>query len=160
MKPRTCISALVGLCALLAGCQKRTSYIDDPRRTPLTNAIASRDLIRVQSLIAQRADVNAEDALGEVPMQVAAQSKTPAIVVALLKAGANVNGQGRWGPSPLQMSVEMSEGNAEIAKQLIEAGADVRAESGGYSVLNIAAQDASDVELNDYRLKAGRLGCD
>ena len=141
------IPALTVLCTLLVGCEKTGSYTDDARRTSLTNAIAGRNLSRVQVLIRQHVDVNAEDSLGQVPMQVAAQSKTPAIVAALLGAGANVNGQGHWGPSPLQMSVGMSEGNAEVAKQLIEAGADVHAESGGYSVLNIAAQDASDVEL-------------
>jgi ankyrin repeat protein len=107
----------------------------------------ARDLRQVRTLIASHVDVNAEDSLGEVPMQCAAQSKTPEIVTELLRAGANVNGKGHWGPSPLQMAVEMSSGDAVIAKQLIKAGADVKAVDDGYSVLNIAAQDATSEEV-------------
>lgn len=143
------LCVLIAFCIVVAGCDARTKYRykSDPKRTPLTNAIMARDLRQVRALIASHVDVNAEDSLGEVPMQCAAQSKTPEIVAELLRAGANVNGKGHWGPSPLQMAVEMTSGDAVIAKQLIEAGADVKAVDGGYSVLNIAAQDATSEEV-------------
>ena len=94
-------------------------------------------------LISTHADVNEEDLKGAIPLQYASQSGRPEIVALLLGAGADVNRKSHWGSSPLELAVEMSSGNVEIAKLLIAAGANVNAESGGYSVLNIAAQDSS-----------------
>src|ERR1035441_6580146 len=103
MKVSLLLPSLIVFSALATSCNEaqRLRYKDDPRRTPLTNAISGRDLGRVQALIAQHADLNEEDSLGEVQMQFAAQSQTPAIVAPLISAGANVNGKGLWGPSPL-----------------------------------------------------------
>lgn len=142
---RLCI--LVTLCFIAAGCDAKRKYKPDPKRTALTNAIVAGDLRRVKALIASHVDLNAEGSLGEVPMQCAAQSKNPEMVAELLRVGAKVNGKGHWGPSPLQMAVEMSSGDPKIAKLLVAAGADVKSVDGGYSVLNIAAQDATADEV-------------
>ena len=54
----------------------------------------------------------------------------------LIKAGANVNAENKWGETPLIVAAR--HGHIEIVKLLIEAGADLETNDDGYTPLDFA----------------------
>ena len=85
--------------------------------------------------------VNARDKYGKTPLHRAAQhSKTPAVVIALLKAGARINVRNTHGRTPLHLAASAS-AIVIIIKTFLKAGANVNARNeDGWTPLHNAAQ--------------------
>jgi ankyrin repeat protein len=105
--------------------------------------------MRVEALVAADEDVNERRGNEQTPLFWA---MTAPVARALIKAGARVNVGPRDGATPLHYAA--GEGNAEVVKALIEAGADVTASS---AVLGGATpiQSACDLECVRLLLAAG-----
>lgn len=61
----------------------------DQRDSALRDAIGHRDVVRVQALLDDSADLTTIDDEGKTPLMVAAKTGAPEIVELLLKAGAD-----------------------------------------------------------------------
>ena len=83
----------------------------------------------VSRCLSAGADVNArdEERWGRTPLHTAAwYNKTPAVITALVNAGADVNARAEWGHTPLHKAATFNETLAVITT-LVKAGADVTA---------------------------------
>ena len=89
----------------------------------------------VHSCIDAGAGVDLRDAAPSTPLHRAVRhSVNPAVIVALIEAGADVNGRedhDDYGATPLHRAVEYN-GNLAVIETLLTAGADVGARDGGY----------------------------
>ena len=92
---------------------------------PIVDAAKANSLAAVQSLIKQKADVNAAEPDGTTALQWAARADNIDMARALLKAGADVKKANRYGITALQLAAV--NGSGSMVKLLIEAGADVNA---------------------------------
>lgn len=92
---------------------------------PIVDAAKAGNLAAVQSLIKQRADVDAAEADGTTALHWAARADNVAMARALLKAGADAKNANRYGITALQLAAV--NGSATMVQLLIEAGADVNA---------------------------------
>lgn len=103
--------------------------LDANGSTPLHTAASFGTPANIQALLAAGADLEANDNFsGETPLHQAAQSyldEAPAVIIALLNAGADVMAQMKYGSTPLHKAA--SGGTPEIIKALIAAGADIMA---------------------------------
>ena len=95
--------------------------------TALTEAASSRDIDLVGRLIAEGADVNAQDNYGWTALMYAAGEGYADLVRLLLAARANVNAQTNNDWTALMDAAR--EGHAEIVRLLLAAGADVNAQN-------------------------------
>lgn len=97
---------------------------------------------RIEKLVREGVAVNQQNKDGETPLHVAVSNgkKTPKVVVALLKAGANINAQDGLGSTPLLYSMHR-DGSIEYAKILLDNGADVKlARNDGTTALHWAVE--------------------
>jgi ankyrin repeat protein len=92
---------------------------------PIVDAAKAGNLAAVQSLIRQRADVNAAEADGTTALHWASRADNVAMARALLKAGADAKNANRYGITALQLAAV--NGSATMVQLLIDAGADVNA---------------------------------
>lgn len=96
--------------------------------TPTEKHILSRRLWgaktsqEVESLVAQRADVNSDDKEGDTALHYAAFAGNSAVVAELLKRGARVNVYSDEHGTALMVAA--TQGHWNIAKELVVAGAD------------------------------------
>lgn len=104
----------------------------------LIEAVLMENISAVKACLASGADINASTD-GFTPLQVAAANGLLEVVEYLISKGANVNGRGEGGLTPLHM-VAYSEpylatsfAHREIAELLISKGADVNAKCKGNS---------------------------
>src|SRR3989442_2446634 len=67
----------------------------------LLQATEAGDVLHMEALLAQGAEVNARNAHGWTPLHVAAAGGDPAVVALLLKHGADVHTQSHIGTTPL-----------------------------------------------------------
>jgi ankyrin repeat protein len=105
----------------------------------LVTAVKSRDAGAVQTVLAQKPDVNAGEADGTTALHWAVHENASAIVDLLLKSGANPNARNRYGVAPLHLAA--ANAGAEIVERLLQAGADVSlAQAGGETALMTAAR--------------------
>jgi uncharacterized protein len=120
----------------------------------LTDALKSRDVAQVRSLLAAGADVN-EKVRGDYPINVAALFGPAEMVSLLLDAGANLEEQGRDGLHPLHNAV--AGGRAEIVALLIGKGAAVnsRDKQGRTPLLSFAASAGSAMDIPKLLLAGG-----
>ena len=120
----------------------------------LTEALKSRDVARVRSLLAAGADVN-EKVRGDYPLNIAAAFGPAEMVTILLEAGADIEQPGRDGLHPLHNAVIF--GGKEIVALLIQKGAKVDAKDkrGRTPLLSFAATAGSDIEIARMLLAAG-----
>jgi serine/threonine-protein phosphatase 6 regulatory ankyrin repeat subunit B len=136
--------------SVLAGCHPNTSarYIDKPDLTPLMNAAAQRDLLRLQRLISAGANVNERTKDGVTALYEAIERQTPGpdnlpIVDALLKAGANPN-EIEGGMDTLTVSLTRDFASPSVTLVLLRSGARIRGDCGSDdSLLSLATQDSS-----------------
>jgi ankyrin repeat protein len=122
--------------------------------TPLSLACTNGSAAMVERLLAAGADPNRGQATGETPLMTAARTGNVAAVKALLARGADVDARENVaGQTALMWSV--SERHPEVARLLIEEGANVHARSkGGFTPLLFAAREG-DVESARLLIAAG-----
>jgi ankyrin repeat protein len=93
----------------------------------LMDAVRLSDRAAVQSLLQQKADVNATEPDGMTALHWAAQQGDSETAELLIQAGAKVNATTRYGVSPLALAADT--GNPVLIEALVKAGADVNATS-------------------------------
>ncbi len=108
---------------------------------PLVEAIKAGDTVAARALIAQGRAVTAEPD-GTTALHHAAHLNQPAIVEALLAAGADAKTTNRYGVTPLSLAVE--NGSVPVVRALLDAGADANAAlPGNETVLMTAARSGN-----------------
>ncbi len=111
---------------------------DDDDETPLHNIKESTTIVGL--LLREGVDVNAQDKYGNTPLHNAVSRENPDVVFVLIHSGANVNVRGILGETPLHKAVFGIDQSPEIAKLLIDNGADTYvANDAGHPPLKIAA---------------------
>ncbi len=141
-------SALVLLLALL-GCAPR---VLQPVDQELLQAATVGDAARVDAALAQGATPNADGPKGWTPLMLAARSGNVAAVSALLQRGADANARNSLGETALMVCT------ASIVQPLVNAGADVNAQSVGNDAQGYgptALMLTSDVEKTRALLDSG-----
>jgi hypothetical protein len=114
---------------------------DAEGRSPLINAIMGKDVIKVNQLIADGADVNENVAWFTVLIYAFLLNNTDAIK-ALVVAGANVNTPDKNGATPIIWASTL--GNLELVKLLVAKGANVNAKDNiGRTSLKISRDSSS-----------------
>ena len=124
LKASVRIAAVLALILTFAiGCTTPT-YMPSPtaekRASGLIDAAAAGDLVRVKSLIAAGADVNAKNNNGETALMWASYKGHAEVVEALLAARADVNAKTDDGETALMLASDM--GHADVVKLLRQAG--------------------------------------
>ncbi|HUA20534.1 MAG TPA: ankyrin repeat domain-containing protein [Bryobacteraceae bacterium] len=106
----------------------------------LADAAMDRDIAKVRSLLKLHADVNAPQADGTTALHWAARWNNPEMADLLIRAGANVKAQNRFGATPLLLAA--MNGSAPVIEKLLQAGDDPNAviSEKGDTVLMIAAR--------------------
>jgi ankyrin repeat protein len=94
------------------------------QREQLHRAAESGNLARVQELLARKYPVNRFDDLGKTPLHYAVKEGHLDVVDCLIRAGANVNAQDKRMIGDTPLAEYAQECAYEIAKRLIDAGAD------------------------------------
>ena len=108
--------------------------------TVVATAAEQQDWARVQSLIQNGADINADQPDGATALHWAVHWNDPKIVAALIEAGAEVDAVNDLGVPSLWIAIDG--GNTDVAIQLIEAGANVNARlATGETVVMTAARN-------------------
>ncbi len=95
-------------------------------REPLWAAVRNGDAKAVQALLDKGADVNAKNEIGITALWIAASNGKANVVEVLLERGADVNARdGIWYQTPLSLALGAfgGDGNADIVKRLLKAGA-------------------------------------
>src|SRR5580658_722819 len=100
----------------------------------LSESVQAGDHAAVEKLIQQHADVNATNAEGMTPLDLAARADDVKMTALLLKAGASAKASTRDGITPLWLAVMNRD--AEMTNALLKAGADANAAlPGGETIL-------------------------
>lgn len=122
------MTAIMSLVKLNLNVRHATSKLKG--QTPLTMAIHKGDVTFVQALLADyRCDIDMLNDAGETPIFLAVVSETPALVEALIKAGACVNAPNIDGQTPLRKALDLSRDGSpkpeliNIIQLLLKAGA-------------------------------------
>jgi len=97
---------------------------DDDMRTPLHQAVLGNSVGLLGLLIESGADLDAKDAHGFTPLHFAAQEYLPEMARVLVGKGADVNACDEDGNSVLLRAVASGRGRDDIARFLLESGAD------------------------------------
>ncbi len=95
------------------------------------SAVASGDRAKVEQLIREGVNVNAQDGDGQTGLMYAAMIGNKAIADMLIAHGADVNSKSKQGTTPLMAAI--ISGHKEIVKLLLEKGADANASAAGMS---------------------------
>ena len=116
-----------------------TAAADDQQ---LVEAAKRNDTAAIRVLLAERVDVNIPEVDGTTALHWAVHHDDPDLVDQLLRAGARVSAQNRYGIEPL--SIACLNGNAVIVDALLEAGADPdSSQPEGETALMTAARSGS-----------------
>ena len=108
--------------------------------TSVVTAAEQQNWARVQTLIQEGADINADQPDGATALHWAVHWNEPATVTALIEAGVEVNAVNDLGVPPLWIAIDG--GNTDVAIRLIEAGANVNARlATGETVVMTAARN-------------------
>ena len=144
----------VEMAGLLVRAGARVDAANDFGVTPLLLASGNGRPAMISLLLRAGADPNLAAANGEVPLMTAAHTGNLGAVDALLERGAEVNYKAAGhGQSALMWAI--SERHSNVARRLVERGADIRARStGGYTPLLFAAR-VGDLESAKMLIAAG-----
>jgi ankyrin repeat protein len=161
-----CAVVPVVLCSLL-GCRLNAEkrHADRPELTPLMNAAMHNDLLQIQKLISQGADVHqrtkqGETALYEAIARLDLNADNLPAVDALLKAGADPNEVETYNMHPLEISLTRDYGNPSVTLLLIRSGAHVSRTCGeSDSLLSLATQDSSLEVMRALIAKGAPVNC-
>lgn len=93
----------------------------------LCKAVARKDKIKIEELLAKGVSANAKDSFGETALSYATLQGNVDIAKLLLSHGANVNEKGLLDSTVLIFAA--SKGHAELVRVLLSAGADVNAKT-------------------------------
>lgn len=130
---------------------------DSQNKTPLHRAVERQDTIDVQALLEAGAGVNARDDDGCTPLHYASQGilRKPAIVQALIQAGADVTIMNPKNEIPLKLATK-SPGSQEVIKLLLKEH--VRIGNSGFcqTLLHLAAHVGDSEVIQDLI----NQGCD
>ncbi len=120
----------------------------------LTEALKSRDVAQVRSLLAAGADVN-EKVRGDYPLNIAAVYGPAEMVTLLLDAGADIEMPDRNGLHPLHNAAVS--GRKDIVALLLKRGAVVNSKDkqGRTPLLSFAASAGSSIDIPKLLLTAG-----
>jgi uncharacterized protein len=88
----------------------------------LLQATEAGDIMQMQALLAQGAEVNARNAHGWTPLHVAAAGGDPAVIALLLQHGADVHAQSHIGTTPLDNATTRG-GRQAVIELLLAHGA-------------------------------------
>ena len=123
--------------------------------TPMHEAAAVGDHVRLTELVIQGADVHATDKAGQLPLHLAATAGHAEAAATLIELGADPNAADKQGRTPLHAAAEWSP-NPETIRKLIELGADVHARNEhGRTALHRAASQNRDPEAITTLIEAG-----
>lgn len=116
-------------------------------QTPLMMAVDKRSLPILGFLLFYKADPNAADGSGQLPLIVAARKGWGEGVDGLLQMGANVDGRNRQGETALIAAVQAR--NPRVIRQLLakNANPDIADRMSGFSARDYAKRDNRNPEL-------------
>ena len=110
--------------------------------SPIADAAMKGDIATVRALLAQKADVNAQQPDGATAIQWAAYQNNAALADVLIKAGADVKKPNNDGATPLFLA--SINGNAPMIEKLLQAGADPNErQPNGETPLMLAARNGN-----------------
>jgi ankyrin repeat protein len=119
-------------------------------------AAAGGQVERVETLLAQGADVNAKNAAERTPLMVAAGAGNTRIVRKLLGFGADPNLADKRGITALMEAA--SNGNLEVVKMLVAAGADLNAKDAAGALLLDRVRKAAQPGILAFLEESGAKG--
>ena len=140
---------------LILACVISTTAQQEGLNKDFLDAVQKRDVTRIQTLLSQGADVNAQEHInGHFALQDAINWSDASLVKLLLDKGANVNAVDKIGGTALIDASRRGSGpeNSAIVKLLIERGADIHA---GHDAAIFAAVKHADPEIVQLLLKKG-----
>jgi HEAT repeat protein len=118
-----------------------TSYRDDNFQTPLHIAVSNGDMAMAELLLANDADINAENRRGFTPLSYVAGDGHTELAKFLIAKGAIVDCRTKDYMTPLHLAA--SNGYSALVELLIANGADVGAHSGGIGLTGTPLHDAA-----------------
>ena len=89
----------------------------------LLQATEAGDIVQMQALLAQGAEINARNAHGWTPLHVAAAGGDPAVIALLLQHGADVHAQSHIGTTPLDNATTRGGRSKAVIDLLLAHGA-------------------------------------
>jgi ankyrin repeat protein len=119
----------------------------------LSESVQAGDRAAVEKLIQQHAEVNATDAEGMTPLDLAVRANDAKMTAVLLQAGAAAKTSTRDGVTPLWLAVMNR--NTEIAEMLLKAGADPNAALPDGETILMTAAKAGNGEMAELLIKHG-----
>jgi ankyrin repeat protein len=120
--------------------------VNDPvLNTQLVQAAEVDDTSAVRQLLAQGANINAQDDRGRTPVMAAAHGNHVETVQALIEAGADINIRNNHSDNPFPYAG--AEGLLDILKLTIDAGADTRLTNRFDGTALIPAADRGHIEI-------------
>jgi len=133
------VSRLVSSAALVV---IASAMVAGAGRSEIADAAQRGDRAAVQTLILQKADVNAPQVDGATALHWAVYREDVELADLLIRNGANVNAANRTGTTPLAMAALY--GNTALIDRLIKAGADARQKGpNGETMLMFAARNGN-----------------
>src|SRR6266404_1981799 len=133
---------------------------DDDKSTPLMWAATGGHIDVVRVLLKHKADINSKDNESWTPLHYTwgynSKGYYPQVVRSLLEHGANANSRTAEGETPLHVVTRMR-GNIDIARILLEHGADIDAGDTGEAPLQMALARGGEIArlLSEYH--SGRV---
>jgi len=132
---------LLTLFLLVAGLQH---IVAEGASAPLADAVQNQQWKQVETLLGQKADLDAAQADGMTALHWAVFHSKTDLVKELIAAGANTNAHNRYGVSVLYIAC--LNGQGDIVEQLLEHGADARHEMRGGETLLMTASRTGKVK--------------
>lgn len=106
----------------------------------LFEAIHNIDIVSLNVLLAEGAEVDTSDEAGNTPLMLASKIGNPRIIKIILAHNPDINRKNHGGESALMIASE--NGQYHIADQLIEQGADINAKNAdGLTAMQIAVRN-------------------